>query len=413
MENTIFNVTRECTSNYDSKKQYFKKEIDVFVVYVYIISAIIVCVALPVEHLSTALYYIAVILIAVMFAGLAQNSKTSFFFNLYLFLSFLVLFFTYGFRDFSAIDDGAYIRIFNNVLEVGWIEYFFNSTMEPGYLIINQIVGFITSDYLYMQLITSLIPLSLFYIGFKKYRNIISLPMAVFFLCTMLYFQMLSVALVRMFIGISIVFVAFDYVPKREPIKYVFSILLASMFHYSAFFLMFLTYFTINKENLSKKVTRTYLFLFFSSPFIFMIIATYLVPWLGKRYSNYSIVEGINISLSTFTTIPPLILLLLFYQKFEGKDQLYFKLFTIVYAVSIIISLFGSMVNLGRLIFYSYAAFILGVSMVGKLLEKDSKKLLFTGIMIPYGFLYVYVTQLTLDHHIPYLFPYKNLFFTL
>src|SRR5699024_9041274 len=402
-------------NTYENKKSFFpthtkkisnyKKETDVFVVYTYIIAALIMAIALPYEYLSTTLYYIIVILTSVMFAGLAQNSRTPFFFNLYLFLSFLVLFFTYGFRNFSAIDDSSYINIFNSVSEIVWYDYFLNSTMEPEYLILNKFVNLFTNDYLFMQLTTSFIPLFLFYLGFNRYKDMISMPIAVFSLCTMLYFQMLSVALIRMFIAISIVFIAFYYIPKRKPIQYILLIFLASMFHYSALFLILLTYFAINKTNLSKKVERTYLILFITTPFIFIFIAKYIVPMLGSRYSAYGSIESIDVNISTFTTVPLLLFLLFFYKKFTGEKQLYFKLFLMVYALSIVISLFGGMIGLGRLIFYSYTFFILAVAMVGKLLIRNSKKLLYTGLIVSYGFLYVYVTQFTLDQHIPYLFP--------
>lgn len=409
----ILNTQYHSIKHKNYKRNYYKKEIDVFIVYVYILTAFVMILALPKEYITTNLYYSSVILLAVMFAGLAQNSKKSFFYYIYMGLSFAILFFTYGFRDFSAIDDGAYGRIFESVSEIGWINQFLNTTMEPGYLMLNYIVSMFTHDYLYMQLITSFIPLFLFYYGFKKYRNMISIPTAVFFLCTMLYFQMISVALIRMFIGISIIFVAFYYIPKRKPIKYMSLVILASIFHYSAFFLIFLTYFAINKKSLSKKATRTYLLLFIMTPFIFIIISKFIVPLLGSRYSHYGSIESIEIGFSTFTTLPLILFLLLFYRKFHSNNQLYFKLFLTIYALSIIISLFGGMVGLGRLIFYSYAAFILASAMIGKLLVRDSKKLLYTGVMASYGFLYVYVTQFTLDHHVPYLFPYENLFFTL
>jgi len=185
------------------------------------------------------------------------------------------------------------------------------------------------------------------------------------------------------------------------------------MFHYSALFLIILTYFAINKTILSKKVARTYLILFITTPFIFKFIAKYIVPMLGSRYSNYGYIESIDLGISTFTNVPLLLFLLFFYNKFKEEKQLYFKLFLMVYALSVLISLFGGMVGMGRLIFYSYAGFILAVGMVGKLLIRDSKKLLFTGLMVSYGFLYVYVTQFTLEHHISYLFPYENVFFTL
>lgn len=390
-----------------------KQGINIFVIYTFIIAAIAMCIILPDKYLKTSLFYSGIVLSAVMFAAFAQRSKTSFFFNTFMILSFSVLFFTYGFRNFSAIDDQAYMNIFHNVANNGWFIQFKNTTIEPGYLILNHVVSTFTDDYLYMQLVSSFIPLFLFYYGFSKYRNLISMPTAVFLLCTMLFFQMLSVALVRMFIAISIVFIAYFYIPKRKPIMYIFLILIASSFHYSALFMMFLVYFAVNKRNLSKKVTRIFIILLVVCPFIFIMIPHYLVPLLGERYTQYGTIEDITLDIFTFSNVPPLILLLFFYKRFYGINKMYFKIFVFIYSISIIISLYGGMASLGRLIFYPYVAFLLGAAMVSKSLKRTSIKTIYYMIIIFYGFVYVYWTQFSFEHHIPHLFPYQNLYFAL
>ncbi len=380
----------------------------------YIITAFLMSYLLTNEYLKTSIFYCSILLLAVLFASLAEHTNNTLIFHFCMFASFFMLFFTYGFRNFSAIDDPSYIGIFENTLSLGWFEYFKSSTIEPGYLILNDIVGTFTDDYLFMQLITSFIPLFIFYYAFNKYKKLISLPMAVFLLCSMLYFQMLSVALVRMFIAISIIFLALGYIPERRPVKYITLTLIATFFHYSAFIMILLSYFAINKKNLSKKVSRIYTSLFLLSPFVFIAIGKLVVPILGSRYQQYgSINYGINFDFSTFSTVPLIFLLLFFIKKFKDKEQLYFKFFLFVYAISVIISLFGGMTNLGRLIFYSYAAFIFCASMVSNKIRFNTSKIIFTSIVIFYGFLYLFYSQFTNEQHIPYLFPYNNILFTL
>jgi hypothetical protein len=403
----------EMNSPYLKNSSSYKKEINVFVIYLYIIAAAVMCFLLPSEHFTTSVYYSVVILTAVMFAGLAENCKSSIFFEIFLGLSFLVLFFNLGFRNFSGIDDASYIRIFNEVSQYGWFSRFQVTTMEPGYLMLNNFISLFTDNYLYIQLISSFIPLFLFYSGFKRYRNIISLPMVVFLLCTFLYFQVLSVAIVRMFIAMGIVFNAFHYIPQRKAKSYVFLILLAGMFHYSALFMLVLTYLALNKENLTRKAKRFLIIGFFAIPFIFTVVAKYFVPLLGSRYSGYGTIDSLSLGLSNFDTIPALLLLLLFRKKFSFEKADYFKVFLAIYALSCILSFYSSMVSLGRLIFYANIGFFLAASMVSKILNRDSKKVIFHAIIVFYGFLYVYITQFTLVEHVPYLFPYQNLFFTL
>lgn len=363
--------------------------------------------------LKTTLFYCGVVLLSTFFASVAEQSKNLITFRLNMLLSFTTLFFVYAYRNFSAIDDPSYIRIFHNISTHGAIEYFKFSTMEPGYIILNSIVSFFTDDYLYMQLLTSFIPLFLFYYGFEKYKHLISLPTAVFLLSTMIYFQMLAVALVRMFIALAIFFVALRYIPEQKPKKYIASILLATSFHYSAFFMIFLVYFAINKKNLSKKVVRMYSSLFIASPFVFIMISRIIVPLLGNRYSSYGSVQAINIGFDALTTLPLIILLLFFFKGFKETEKLYFKLFVFVYAISLIISLFGGMVSLGRLVFYCYTAFIAAAAMVHKANRFNSTKIIFASIIIFYGFLYLFYSQFINEQHIQNLFPYQNIFFTI
>lgn len=380
---------------------------------IFILTSVIISYIFTPQNLAGSLFYTTVILLAVGLAALSDSSKKRFVSKLWLTLSFLVLFFILGFRNFSAVDDPSYISIFNNISNLGPIEYFKESTIEPGYIILNYLVLFFTKDYLYMQLLSSFIPLFLFYYGFYKYKKHISLPIAVFLLCSMIYFQMLSVALIRMFIAMAIFFLSLESIQESNPKKYVFQIILASMFHYSSFIMIFLVYFAIDEKRLSVKMKNLYLLIFISSPIVLIAISRILVPLLGARYSSYGSIQNISIGLDTFTTLPPILLLLLFYKKFEGKERLYFKLYIFIFSLSIIISIFGGMVNVGRLIFYSYVSFILGGSMVAKANKNNSTKIIFMSIIIVYGLVYLYYTQFLNPTRMSNLFPYFNLFFTI
>lgn len=394
------------TDKYGSRKYVSMKGL---ICVFFMLIALILSLTQPIEYVKTAIFYSLVIIIAVMFAALAQNAKTAFFFNIYFFLSFLTLFFVLGFRNYSGIDDISYIRTFYDVIEYGWWERFKVSTMEPGYLILNYLVSLFTENYIYMQLISSFIPLALFYYAFKKNKSNISLPMAIFLLCTMLYFQMLSVSLVRMFIAISIVFNAYTYILQKRPIKYIALILLASMFHYSAFFMVVFGYFSLNNKNISKRANRFILVLFILIPIIFIAVSKLLVPLLGARYAAYGVLGSLQFEISSLDTVPLLILLIYFYKKVNYPDKDYLKLFLVIFIFSSILSFYSSLIPLGRLIFYVNSAFFIAAPMVSK---KLNDKLLFNIIIILYGFVYVYWTQFTLESHIPYLFPYQNLFFT-
>ncbi|MCT1901858.1 EpsG family protein [Oceanobacillus sojae] len=369
--------------------------------------------SLPNEYKSTLVYYLVVIFGSVFFAAMAQISKTNLIFYSNLILSFLFLFFTLGFRNFTGIDDSSYIRIFNEVSHYGWFSRFIETTMEPGFLILNSVVALFTDNYMYMQVVSSFIPLFIFYLAFIKYRNIIDISMAVFLLCTVLYFQFLSVGLIRMSIAISIVFFAYYYIPKGRPYKYIILIFIASLFHYSALLMLPLTYFAINKEKLQKKAKKYVLLSFFVLPLLFIVIASVVVPIMGSRYQTYGSIGEATFSLSSFNTIPIIILLLFFLNKFSDESKRSFKFFLIIFTFSFIISFYSGIVSFGRTVFYTYTGFFLAAAMVNKELNFNFEKVIYSFIIILYGYVYIYWTQFTLTEHIPNLFPYQNLFFTI
>ena len=233
-----------------------------------------------------------------------------------------------------------------------------------------MLVATFTHDYFYLQLITSFIPLVLFYRGFSKYRDIISLPVSVFLLSTMLYFQMLGVALVRMFIAISIVFNGFYYIPKKKGRTYVLLVLVASLFHYSALFMLILTYFTIDQENMSRRAKRFVTLAFLGIPIFFIFIARFVVPLLGSRYSEYGNIGSFSLDVSSFDTIPLLVLLLMNMKRIPERNLNQYRLLLAIFALSSIMSIYSSMILLGRLIYYANSAFFVASGMMVKYLER-------------------------------------------
>lgn len=379
----------------------------IFILYGFV--ALTMCYLQPKESFITSVFYSLVILFAVLFSAFAQRSKNSITFKINYSLSFLILFFILGFRNYSGIDDPSYISIFNEVAQVGWIEKFRTSTMEPGYLFLNYVVSIFTDNYLYMQLVSAFIPLYLFYFTFNKYKSVINLPSAIFLFCCLIYFQMLSVSLIRMFIAISIVFCAYSYILQKKTLKYVGLILIASLFHYSAFFAIIFTYFSLDKQYLQRKAVRFIIVLFLLIPIIYISVSKFLVPLLGARYSAYGTIGNLHINITNFDTIPFVFLLLLYLRKFNDGEKHYYKLFMVIFSFSSIISFYSSMVSFGRLVFYTNVALFIAAPMV---IGKIKNNLIFNGLIVLYGFIYVYWTQFTLKSNIPHLFPYQNIFFS-
>lgn len=385
--------------------------IEIFLIYIYIIFVIIFSFLIDSGHRKTYLFYYAIISISVTLAGLASIMKKGKRFHIFYTLSFLILFFILAFRNVSAIDDPTYLRIFNEVASEGWFARFIATTMEPGYLLLNQIVYTFTDNYIYMQIIATFIPMFLIYFTFYRLRDKISIHIGIFIFLSMFYFQVLSVGLIRHFIALSIVFFAFYYIPKKETMKYIALILLASTFHYSSLFMLILAVFTLERITISKKTKAFIIAAFIGIPLAFFLVYKFIIPILGDRYQNYATIRAFSIRISDFDTLPLLILCLMFRKKVKKENLEFFMLGIAIYSLSTVVSLYASVISLGRLIFYTNSAFYFLAPTVKKELGDNYKALPFTAIIILYGIIYVFWTQFNLGSHAETLFPYQNVFF--
>lgn len=402
-------------NEHDDEKYKTKKSekvlMEVCLIFIYIIFVVVFSFLIEDAHRKTYFFYYFIISLAVLFAAIASIMKGKKYFDLFFTLSFATLLFVLAYRNVSAIDDPAYSRIFKEVARDGWITRFIGTTMEPGYLLLNQIVCTFTDNYLYLQVISTFIPLTLIYYTFYKLKDKISLPLAVFLFVSMFYFQVLSTGLVRHFIALSIVFYAFTYIPKKDIKKYIALIFLASTFHYSSLFMLILVFFTFKRITISKKAKLFIGITAISIPLAFFVIYKFLIPVLGARYQQYAMLKKFNISISDFDTFPLLILVLMFRKKIKKENYQSFMLMVTIYSLSILVSIYASVISLGRLIFYTNSAFYVLASMVKKELDANYKTLIYTTIIIFYGVLYLYWTQFHLVSHFETLFPYQNIFF--
>lgn len=403
-------VEQGYNSNYCKKKMILSNAI---IGCIYILFVIVISIILPDKNFKTNIYYFGMILASVLFSALAQNTRCKYKYKIFIFLSFIILFFNLGFRNFSGIDDESYRRIFLEVSQRGWLLQNKITGMEPGYLILNDLVSFFTNEYIYMQLISSFIPLFLFYHAFDTYKDIIDLPMAILLLSTMFYFQVLSAAVVRIFIAMGIVINSFKYIIKKDYKRYIFMIIIAGMFHYSSLIMSVLLYFSLNEINIFKKKKKFIITSIILTPIIFIVVSKYIAPIMGDRYASYTSIGSFKFDISSFDTLPILFLLLTNKNNIDRRRLIDFNVLIVIFSMSSIISFYSSMVPVGRLIFYTNSSLFLAAPMVSRSLKGNVKGLLFDSIMILYAFIYVCYTQLTLSSHIQNLYPYSNIFYSI
>ncbi len=300
-----------------------------------------------------AVYYFCIILAAI-FAELSQifakDKNNAFKLNKFFYItSFLFLFVLIGLRKCGVgVDDYVYQDIFYDINNGGMIDTFFNIFLEPGYLLLNRIVGFFTDDFQVLLAIASFIPLFCYYKMFEYYRREIDFFTAiiVFGFVFVLYFF----GIVRLFISTGICAYAFRYFFEKKQKKFNAFIILAAMFHYSALILIILNL-LINKEHNKKNLTKFYLIIALGIPLVFIVISKFIFPYVSFKYAGYVLNNNFKISLLNFDKVPFIILYYIFY-GYLIKSNKNIKMHIVIFSLSIIISVYSSLVDFGRLEWY-------------------------------------------------------------
>ena len=92
-----------------------------------------------------------------------------------------------------------------------------------------------------------------------------------------------------------------------------------------------------------------------------------MVPLLGSRYSEYGNIGSFSLDVSSFDTIPLLVLLLMNMKRIPERNLNQYRLLLAIFALSSIMSIYSSMILLGRLIYYANSAFFVASGMMAEL----------------------------------------------
>ncbi len=364
---------------------------------------------------SIMIYYIGIFLAAI-FAGIAQklgkNSNKKFKVN-YIFwiFSMAVFVFIFGFRESGiGVDDPSYETIFNSTALNGVINEFLNTTMEPGYLLLNYIVSIFTSNFQVMIFITTLIPVFLYYKALEYESDKISMFWGVFFLGTILFIYFCGIT--RLFIAASIIAYGLRFVMEKKPIKYIIIVLIATSFHYSAIFMIFLLYFAMGeKENHKRSNIKLFVLIAFIMPIMIFVVSNYIFPNMGDRYSSYTQIKSGTLSLDAFDKLP-FILIAIFFSKDMLKNNKNIDKYITIYAMALIISVYSVFLDIGRMQWYCmYSTCIILPSILEVLKKVKSQEyaVMYIPCMLIYGLLYSYVNLTASSREM--MLHYKNILF--
>ena len=303
-----------------------------------------------------------------------------------LWLLFILLLFLAGFRWDVGIDWGSYMGLGEHAAT--------NERLEPANLAIKLLLftnGF--TDGGYWLWVMAFLILFFFFYSFWKY-SAAPLLSAILFICLGPFFDSLNG--VRQYTAIALFVYSWQFIFKKQCIRYLIVLGIGSLFHQSILLLLPFYWLSIIKYN--KKVLITLCILFLPLSFI----SDSLLPKIITLFPQYSVYEEMryavsnNNVLSLLRIVFPLFLFTIIMQAYDSiVEDRYQRILCNLSIFSILVTvLFPSVALVIRLGFYFQAAFLFLIPILCRYMTRNNA-LAFKIICIGYGIGFVYFTQIS------------------
>ena len=182
-------------------------------------------------------FYNAILLFSTLFIWLSEKASTVGQRKLCTVIAFLIVFLPAALRYEIGIDYFSYQIIFENIRD--GLDPFWQSKMEPGYYFLNWIVAKLGGEFESLIILISLLITLFFFKSYPKNHK------AIFHLIlwAVVYFETFN-TLRSMLAGAVLLYAVMSYSREEKLYSYIFLVLLAAMFHKSAFLFLFIPVFS-------------------------------------------------------------------------------------------------------------------------------------------------------------------------
>ena len=347
------------------------------------------------------LYFIVLLLVTLFLFFAEKNRKHKLLFNLNIFISSSILVLFAGTRSSNVgTDTNNYISIFNQINNDRVSDN--NSSIEFFYLLLNKIAYFFSSDYSALLLSVAIVAV---YFNMKVITKLSSnLWVSVFVFITLgSYVFFFNAA--RQGIAVALVGMAILQLHEKNIKKYIFWILIASLFHKTALVMIPIYFVNLNKFSIKKTVVIGLLFsvfIVFMSSFLNLLSGD-----ISQRFSAYENRGASGGYTITFFYVL-MTLLVVYFKKYIStgslkKYNLYLNLCVVHTLVFIVVQITGVDINLIRLSNYFQLGFILIYPIVFKevkIFNDIFPRIIFIGVHLL--FYYVYLGKMS--NLTPYFF---------
>lgn len=268
--------------------------------------------------------------------------------------SAMALFLIAAFRSETVGKDvWGYLDFFRKCINLEWAELL-DFRFEKGFIVLCKIISLFTEDtQFFIAIVSFLIISGPTYIIYKYSKN----PAISFVLYVGMTFFAFSMSGLRQALATSILLFGYNFIIQRKPIKFIFLVLFASLFHSSV--VVFLIAYPLAKIKISFKKIIVYLILFFFLYLTKNYLINFMVMTLFSQYSEMLVEsDSYNYMLSMLLVW---IFGLIYYKQVIKRNENAIVLFNMI-LIAVFVQMFGSeSSNITRIseLFYIYVILLI------------------------------------------------------
>ena len=321
-----------------------------------------------------------------------------------------------------ALQSDSFVEFLNLPIYRTW-RYLPVYTIEIGYLLLTYVVAKLFHSLIALNFIISLIIISLIYFGLVKMNQINSHISVPFGLMTfyLLFFNG-SLNTIRQYLAFSIIFWGFSFIIKKKLWYYLMTVLIATLFHKTAFFSLILyviyTLLTSKKHiKLNDEGTISFYFRNFVFIGILMILCIFIIdPHIFDSIFQYLDLDGYmssylggeyTFSTSYFLLTVPIIILIILNIKYLWNNNVarFFIFLYFSYAIFTQLASYSSYAIRIADIFSIYSIYSLSLFTY---FQDNKKNIILKVILLLYLLMYWYIFYVKL--HSGQTIPYISVF---
>ena len=330
------------------------------------------------------IYYSAIVYTALItfLLDITKKTERSKFIRRILFFSvILVLTLIAAFRWRVGTDYKTYEILFNEYkrYKITSLKFLIE---EPGIKFISILVGKIKDDPVIMLSICSIITIPLMLNTIEKNANSLFVASLLFIFTGVWHGTFNGV---RQYLACSILFYSHKYILSRDFYKYLFMVFLASLFHVSAWIMLFIYFVPQGKLKFNDYfiIILISLILYIFSPRIYNLVDIYF-----NKFRGDFVVDKVNI-VRIAVQFAPLFFYLFFTDrsKLTQKDYLYIN---ILFINAVLYLATSRSIYLSRILIYFSCYLCLGIDSILKIRSKKYK-IIFTTLILVLFFIFWYI----------------------